>query len=240
MFYSYLLSFYILNDVFFYFFRSADATARIWRVRSSTKKTSQAIVLPHKTHGAEGEEVAVLCWDQSGNYLATGALDGVARIWTASGNLKHTMIQHKDPIFSLKWNKEGNYLLSGSADSTAIVWDAASGALKQQFAFHSGFLFLFVIFFHNEVILTFFFCFLFFLASTLDVDWKDNKVFATCSSDHFIYVGEVGTAQSIRKFDAHKHEVNAIKWCPEGRLLASCSDDCSAKVFIFCWNLSSL
>lgn len=62
------------------------------------------------------------------------------------------------------------------------------------------------------------------------MDWKDNKVFATCSSDHFIYVGEVGTTQSIRKFDGHKHEVNAIKWCPEGKLLASCSDDCTAKV----------
>lgn len=109
-------------------------------MRSTTKKTSSATVLPHKTPAnveVEGE-VAVLCWDPSGNFLATGSLDGVARIWTAKGAIKNTMIQHKDPIFSLKWNKEGNYLLSGSADHTAVVWDVAAGTLKQQYAFHSG------------------------------------------------------------------------------------------------------
>lgn len=31
------------------------------------------------------------------------------------------------------------------------------------------------------------------------------------------------------------NEVNAIKWCPQGRLLASCSDDMSLKI----WSMSS-
>ena len=71
----------------------------------------------------------------------------------------------------------------------------------------------------------------------MDVDWKDNKTFATCSSDHSIHVGEIGTTQSIRRFDGHKNEVNTIKWCPAGRLLASCSDDCTAKVGWICCNV---
>lgn len=48
------------------------------------------------------------------------------------------MIKHKGPIFSLKWNKKGDSLLSGSVDKTAIIWDAKTGAVKQQFQYHSG------------------------------------------------------------------------------------------------------
>jgi len=120
---------------------SADTTARIWRVRSdpSKKGATPTTVLPHQNPATtDNEEVSVIRWDPTGNFLATGAVDGVARIWTAKGTLKHTLVQHKEPIFSLKWNKEGNFLLSGSADHTAIVWDVAAGEMKQQFAFHGG------------------------------------------------------------------------------------------------------
>ena len=78
--------------------------------------------------------------------MATGALDGVARVWSDKGELKQTLVQHKGPIFSLKWNKEGSYLLSGSADFTSIVWDVFNGEMKQQFTFHSGLYFFFIFF----------------------------------------------------------------------------------------------
>jgi transducin (beta)-like 1 len=64
---------------------------------------------------------------------------------------------HDGPIFSLKWNQAGNYLLSGSSDRSAIVWDVAAGRVQQRFEFHE--------------------------APTLDVDWKDDLTFATCSTD---------------------------------------------------------
>ena len=34
----------------------------------------------------------------------------------------------------------------------------------------------------------------------------------------------------IKTFHGHQNEVNAIKWDPQGRLLASCSDDMTLKV----------
>jgi transducin (beta)-like 1 len=91
--------------------------------------------------------------------LATGSYDGLARIWSkngqfppvstvsksfsprdslATGVLKNTLNKHKGPIFSLKWNKSGTSLLSGSVDKTAIIWDALTGEVKQQFEFHTG------------------------------------------------------------------------------------------------------
>ena len=36
----------------------------------------------------------------------------------------------------------------------------------------------------------------------------------------------------VKTFHGHQNEVNAIKWDPQGRLLASCSDDMTLKVKI--------
>eukprot|EP00252_Welwitschia_mirabilis_P025248 TRINITY_DN7803_c0_g1_i2.p1 TRINITY_DN7803_c0_g1~~TRINITY_DN7803_c0_g1_i2.p1 ORF type:complete len:276 (+),score=43.48 TRINITY_DN7803_c0_g1_i2:42-869(+) len=121
------------------------------------------------------------------------------------GELRNTLNKHKGPIFSLKWNKKGDCLLSGSVDKTAIVWDAKTGEWRQQFEFHS--------------------------APTLDVDWRNNSSFATCSTDKMIYVCKLGEPRPIKTFAGHQDEVNAIKWDPSGQLLASCSDDFTAKIW---------
>jgi len=92
---------------------------------------------------------------------------------------------------------------------TAIIWDAYTGHVKQQFEFHT--------------------------APTLDVDWRDDFSFATCSTDKMIYFCELGKTKPTKHFQGHTDEVNAIKWDPTGTLLASCSDDYTAKI----WSLKS-
>ena len=63
-----------------------------------------------------------LCHIQSdGSLLATGAYDGVARVWTNDGELKSTLIQHSGPIFALKWNPKGSYIVTGGVDKVCIV-----------------------------------------------------------------------------------------------------------------------
>jgi len=153
--------------------------------------------------------VTTLDWNHNGTALATGSYDGQARIWSVSGQLTQTLAKHSGPIFSLKWNCTGQYLLSGSVDKTAIIWDAATGSVKQQFAFHKE--------------------------PTLDVDWRDETSFASCSTDRMIYVCKLNTPNYVKRFEGHRDEVNAIKWDPSGQLLASCSDDYTAKL----WSMSS-
>lgn len=192
---------------------SGDSTARIWPIADGPSTSSRrnellnVVVLKHFRGRANEifKDVTTLDWNWDGTLLATGSYDGQARIWSKNGDLRSTLNKHKGPIFSLKWNKKGDYLLSGSIDKTAIVWDAKTGEWKQQFEFHT--------------------------APTLDVDWRNNVSFATCSTDNMIYVCKLGENRPIRSFSGHKGEVNAIKWDPEGSLLASCSDDCTAKVW---------
>ncbi|MCD7470778.1 hypothetical protein HAX54_010888 [Datura stramonium] len=192
---------------------SGDSTARIWTIEdgpcNSTIQSgpSNVAVLKHlKSRSNEkSKDVTTLDWSSEGTLLATGSYDGQARIWNRAGELVSSLNKHKGPIFSLKWNKKGDYLLSGSVDTTAIVWDVKAGGCKQQFEFHSG--------------------------PSLDVDWRNNNSFATCSTDSMIYVCKVGENRPIKTFSGHQGEVNAIKWDPSGSLLASCSDDSTAKIW---------
>ncbi|KOM32377.1 hypothetical protein LR48_Vigan01g193300 [Vigna angularis] len=192
---------------------SGDSTARIWTIAEGRCKPGShngplsVLVLKHvrgKTN-EKSKDVTTLDWNGEGTLLATGSYDGQARIWTTNGELKSTLSKHKGPIFSLKWNKKGDYLLTGSCDQTAIVWDVKAEEWKQQFEFHSG--------------------------PTLDVDWRNNVSFATSSTDNMIYVCKIGETRPIKTFAGHQGEVNCVKWDPTGSLLASCSDDITAKIW---------
>ena len=147
---------------------------------------------------------ASVYFQPSGAQLATGSYDGYARIWSSDGTLSKTLGQHKGPIFALKWNKKGNYILSAGVDRTTIIWDANSGACEQQFSYHT--------------------------APALDVDWQSDITFASCSTDQKIHVCRLGESRPVKTFHGHQNEVNAIKWDPQGRFLASCSDDMTLKV----------
>mmetsp|Transcript_32290 Transcript_32290/g.91545 ORF Transcript_32290/g.91545 Transcript_32290/m.91545 type:complete len:497 (+) Transcript_32290:351-1841(+) len=192
---------------------SGDSTARIWQVGPGA--STEPIVLEHYTeHGApkygsyhkeKSKDVTTLGWNHEGTLLATGSYDGHVRVWSKEGELKNDLMKHKGPIFSLKWNQKGDLLLSGSVDKTAIIWDSKTGDMIQQFDYH--------------------------VAPTLDVDWRNNTSFASCSTDRLIYVCELGKQKALKQFKGHRDEVNAIKWDPTGMLLASCSDDFTAKIW---------
>jgi len=194
---------------------SGDASARIWTINGpdASGGCQQSILLPHGQDSSDkkNKDVTTLEWSSSGELLATGSYDGVARVWFRNGELRQTLKGHRGPIFSLKWNKRGNFLLSGSYDKSTIVWDVTGevGFVKQQFTYH--------------------------FAPALDVDWKDDMTFASCSTDKTVQICRVGFARPIKTYTGHADEVNAVKWDPSGTLLASCSDDCTAKV----WDINS-
>lgn len=200
---------------------SGDSTARIWPIPASlpvqssaaAAQASQPLVLQHSVdkHGntlptrRKVNDVTTLDWNPSGTMLATGSYDGCARVWGDNGELKHTLVIHKGPLFSLKWNKKGNYILSGSVDQTTAVWNAETGRCVKQFAFHD--------------------------APTLDVDWKDDESFASCSTDKMIYLCSLESNTPVETFEGHEDEINCLKFDPSGNLLASCADDYTAKIW---------
>lgn len=200
---------------------SGDSTARIWPIPASlpaqssaaAAQASQPLVLQHSLdkygnslqQRRKSNDVTTLDWNPSGTMLATGSYDGCARVWSDTGELKHTFVMHKGPLFSIKWNNKGNYIVSGSVDHTTSVWNAETGRCVKHFTFHD--------------------------APTLDVDWKDDETFASCSTDKMIYLCSLESNLPVQTFEGHEDEINCLKFDPSGNLLASCADDFSAKIW---------
>lgn len=181
---------------------SSDSSARIWNLDSG----DGSIVLRHMPpQNSDSNHVTTVQWSPDGNTLATGSYDGTARLWSKQGDLQNRLQGHAGPIFALKWNFKGDLLVTSSVDGTAIVWLPSSGQIRQRFAYHTS--------------------------ACLDVCWRTDTCFASCSTDQVVYVCQLGESKPARSFVGHSDEVNAIQWDDTGSYLASCSDDCTAKIW---------
>eukprot|EP01134_Creolimax_fragrantissima_P005900 CFRG5900T1 len=187
---------------------SGDTTARIWEMPSDRRMPPEGIVLQHAINDdttSENGKVTSVEWNVDGSRLGTVSFTGEARIWNKDGRLEFVLKGHDKPVFALKWNRRGDSLLTGGVDSTAIVWNAQTGKIRQQFKFHED--------------------------AILDLNWRNNTSFASCSADSNIYVCKLTETQPLMMFQGHTRDINSIKWDPSGTLLASCSDDCTAKIW---------
>jgi WD40 repeat protein len=71
--------------------------------------------------------------------VATGSLDGIARIWdAAAGRPGLTLSGHSSWIHALAYAPSGTMIATGSGDNTARTWDAATGAARATLRGHSG------------------------------------------------------------------------------------------------------
>ncbi|KAF8603965.1 WD40 repeat-like protein [Ceratobasidium sp. AG-I] len=182
-----------------------DATVRLWNVPDNLSEPIAPTRICMHLPASPACDITTIAWNKEGSLLATGAYDGIVRVWTYRGELFTVMTQHQGPIFSIKWSKAG-WLLTGSLDETAIVWDVESGGKpKQRFAHH--------------------------IDGCLDVEWLDEDFFATCGSDRVIYVERLGESTAIAKLQGHQDEINQLKYQPDSKLLASGADDYMACIW---------
>ena len=81
-------------------------------------------------HTFIGHRAGVLSvsWSPDGTRLATGSVDGTAKVWDAAGGRELlTLKGHTGKVSSVSWSPDGTRLATASKDGTAKVWDAAGG-----------------------------------------------------------------------------------------------------------------
>lgn len=73
-------------------------------------------------------EIVCLSFDPTGFLVATGSMDGTAKIWDVeTGTEMFTLSGHSAEIVSLHFNSDGDSILTGSFDNTAKIWDVSTG-----------------------------------------------------------------------------------------------------------------
>ncbi|TNY18057.1 WD40-repeat-containing domain protein [Rhodotorula diobovata] len=190
----------------------ADGTCRIWDVPSSAPSPPLITERMKCRHPSSSRRVDItaVAWDPSGSLLATATEDGIARIWTVSGDLHLVLSMHQRSISALKWSPGGTMLLTASLDQTVCLWEVSNGKVRQQYSTHSD--------------------------QVLDVDWNDDGLFASTSSDRMVHLLSTSRPTPLHRFRGHRDDVNVVKFSPCGTLVASCADDTTVRV----WSLRGI
>jgi len=227
-------------------------------VSNYPKKIMQVMTLAHFDSRISNEDaiagnsttvdVTTMNWSKDGKLLCTGDVQGNTRVYTNDGDLIKVLHKHKGTVFAAKFSPDGKKLLTAGYDQKLILWNVAkllaayqsnpqldsysgknlgdmvdSGGLSLSKSASKDFI-------AHE--------FSVHVAHVLDVSWRDNFVFASCSSDKNVVVCDIRetNSENISKvLQGHQGEVNHVRWSPNGKYLASASDDNS----IIIWEYNS-
>jgi dipeptidyl aminopeptidase/acylaminoacyl peptidase len=144
-------------------------------------------------------------WSLDGARLATGSLDGTAKVWDAAdGRVLLTLKGHAGAVI-VSWSPDGARLATGSGDKLAKVWDAAGGQEPLTLKGHTG------------------------LVGS--VSWSpDGARLATGSLDGTAKVWDAAGGRELLTLKGHAGAV-VVSWSPDGARLATGSLDGTAKVW---------
>ncbi|KAI2841165.1 hypothetical protein CBS11350_6599 [Aspergillus niger] len=99
---------------------SMDRTVKVWDLMTST----------HQTLNGHESYIYGVAFSPDGRLLASGSYDKTARIWDLTTGTHQTLMGHDDYVYSVSFSADGRRLASGAKDKTVKIWDVATGALQ--------------------------------------------------------------------------------------------------------------
>ncbi len=153
-----------------------------------------------------GGRVLSVAFSPDGRRAASGAADGVVRVWdAASGKELHRLRGHEQAVLKVAWLADG-LLLSGGADLDVRLWGADAGL--QLRAFFTG---------GREIDRVAF--------------TADGKALLTSNGGKTPYLWDVDSGQVVRRFEGHADSVYDVALSPDGRRALSAGRDRTVRVW---------
>ena len=177
-----------------------------------------AIVAPASGQGWTSDRVdpkghvgAVLAVAGSGQVLATGGADGLAKIWDIGADgkaLTHRLdlAGHEGKVLAVAVAFGGGLVATGGDDRTVRLWDASDGSALATLAAGSG-------------------------AVEALAFSPDGKTLASGGLDAEIRLWDVAGRRFLRRLSGHQEGVRGLSFSPDGALLASASRDRTVKLW---------
>jgi WD40 repeat protein len=198
---------------------SSDRTVRLFDV-----STGQALY----TLSDHTQPVISVCFSPDGRLLASGSMDYTVRLFdVGTGQVLKTLQGHTNWVWSVSFSPDGNFLASASEDGTIRLWNVQTGQEVAMLQGHTGIV--------NSVRFS-----------------PNGKFLASSSSDRTICLwdianiavlgnvaalgnieaaGKLSTGQLLCRLRGHTNALRSVSFSPDGKLLASGSDDETIKLW---------
>jgi WD40 repeat protein len=151
--------------------------------------------------------VRSVSWSRDSKRLATGGMDGTARVWdAATGQQLLEITGHANLIDCVTWSPDGQRLATSGGDASTKVWDAADGQELVALQGPTG--------------------------GGPSVSWSpDGQRLATGSMDGTAKVWDATDGRELLNLKGHAGAVISVSWSPDGKRLATASADRTVRVW---------